>query len=87
MTRTQQDKEKRKAKEAEAREKERRLRLKEAEDAVANAEKEADRLEQILADPSIWNDAGKAAELTKQYQRQKEEIARLYEAWEALEAE
>ena len=87
MTRTQQDKEKRKAKEAEAREKERRLRLKEAEEAVAKAEAEADRLEQILADPGVWNDAGKAAELTKQYQRQKEEVTRLYEAWEALEAE
>jgi hypothetical protein len=35
----------------------------------------------------VWNDAAKAAELTKRYQRQKDEVARLYEAWEALEAE
>ena len=87
MTRTQQDKEKRRTREALQQEKERKLRLQEAEKAVMDAEAEADRLEQLLADPSIWNDAGKAAELTKQYQRQKETIARLYEEWEALECE
>ncbi len=87
LTRTQQDKEKRKARDAEAREKERRLRLQQAEDAVLKAEAEADRLEQLLADPSVWNDAGNATELTKRYQRQKAEVSRLYEAWEALESE
>ena len=87
MTRTAQDKERRKTREEEARLKERKRRLVDAEKAVARAEEEAADMEARLADPAIWQNAGEAAALSKAYQAKKEEIARLYEAWEALESE
>ncbi|MBR4459287.1 MAG: ABC-F family ATP-binding cassette domain-containing protein [Clostridia bacterium] len=86
LTRTQLEKEKRRTREEQQRLKERKQRLADAEKAVADAEAEADRLEQLLADPTVWNDAAKATELTKRYQRQKEEVTRLYEVWESLES-
>ena len=87
MTRTAMDKERRKSREEENRLKDRKRRLAEAEAAVARAEEEAAEMEQRLADPAIWQDAEKAAALSKAYQAKKDEITRLYEAWEAMEAE
>ena len=87
MTRTAQEKEKRRSREEEKRIKERKLALKAAEDAVAKAEEEAAELEARLADPDTYADADKAAQLAREYQQKKDEIDRLYQAWEELEAE
>ena len=87
MTRTAQEKEKRRSREEEKRIKERKLALKAAEDAVAKAEEQAAELEAQLADPDTYQDADKAARLAKEYQQKKDEIDRLYQAWEALELE
>ena len=54
---------------------------------MARAEEEAAALEATLADPATYQDADKAARLAKEYQQKKDEIDRLYQAWEALEAE
>ena len=87
MTRTAQEKEKRRSREEERRVKERRQALERAEAAVARAEEEAAALEAALADPATYQDAERAARLAKEYQQKKDEIDRLYQAWEALEAE
>ncbi|MBE5804407.1 MAG: ABC-F family ATP-binding cassette domain-containing protein [Clostridiales bacterium] len=87
MTRTAQEKEKRRSREEEKRIKERKLALKAAEDAVAKAEEQAAELEAKLADPDTYLDAEKAARLAREYQQKKDEIDRLYQAWEALEME
>ena len=87
MTRTALEKEKRKSREEERRLKERKLALKQAEEAVARAEEEAAELEAALADPDTYQDAEKAARLAKEYQLKKDEIDRLYQAWETLESE
>ena len=85
MTRTQMDKEKRRSREEERRMKERKAALAQAEEAVARAEEEAAELERRLAEPETYQDAEKAAALAKAYQQKKDEIERLYQAWEALE--
>ena len=85
MTKTALDKEKKKTREEQTRAKEQARLLKEAEAAVQRAEQEAAEMEARLADPAIWENADTAAALTKAYQAKKEEITRLYEAWEALE--
>ena len=87
MTRTALEKEKRKSREEERRLKERKLALKQAEEAVAHAEEEAAELEAALADPDTYQDADRAAQLARAYQQKKDEIDRLYQAWEALESE
>lgn len=87
MTRTALEKEKRKSREEERRLKERKLALKQAEEAVARAEEEAAELEAALADPDTYQDAEKAARLAKEYQLKRDEIDRLYQAWETLESE
>ena len=87
MTRTAAEKEKRRSREEERRIKERKLALKKAEDAIAKAEEELEALEAQMADPDTYQDAAKAAELAKAYQQKKDEIDRLYQAWEELEAE
>ena len=87
MTRTALEKEKRKSRDEERRLKERKLALKQAEEAVARAEEEAAELEAALAAPETYQDADKAAQLARAYQQKKDEIDRLYQAWEALESE
>ncbi len=87
VTRTALEKEKRRSREEEKRLKERRLALQKAEESVLKAEEEAAELEARLAAPETYQDADKAAELAREYQRKKEEIDRLYRAWEALESE
>lgn len=87
MTRTAQEKEKRRSREEQARIKERKIALRKAEDDVARAEEEASVLEEALADPATYQDAERAAQLAKEYQAKKDEIDRLYQVWEELEAE
>ena len=87
MTRTAMEKERRRTREEEKRLKERRTALQQAEEAVAKAEQEAADLEAALAAPETYEDAELAARLAKEYQQKKDEIERLYQAWEALDAE
>ena len=54
---------------------------------MARAEEEAAVLEAALADTATYQDSDAAARLAKEYQQKKDEIDRLYQAWEALEAE
>ena len=86
MTRTAIEKERRRTREEEKRLKERKLALQRAEEAVAKAEQEAADLEAALAAPETYTDAEEAARLAKAYQQKKDEIDRLYQAWEELEA-
>ena len=87
MTRTAMEKERRRSREEEKRIKERKAALQRAEEAVARAEQEAADLEAALAAPETYADAEEAARLARAYQQKKDEIDRLYQAWEALEAE
>ena len=87
MTRTALDKEKKRSREEQQRIRAKQDRLKQAEEAVAKAEKEAGDLEKVLADPETYKDPDAAAEITRQYQKLKEEINRLYSEWESLESE
>ena len=87
MTRTAMEKERRRTREEEKRLKERKAAIQQAEEAVARAEQEAADLEAALAAPETYADAEEAARLAKAYQQKKDEIERLYQAWEALEAE
>ena len=85
MTRTAMDKEKKKTREAEMRQKEMKLALKEAECAVEAAEKEKADMEAQLSESGLWQDPDRAEQLTRAYQLKQQEIAELYEKWEALE--
>ena len=85
VTRTQLDREKRKSREETRRLNEQKALLAQAEQAVMRAEEEAAEMEARLADPSIWQEPEKAQELSRAYQRKKEEIEKLYADWEALE--
>ena len=87
MTRTAMEKERRRSREEEKRLKERKNALQQAEEAVAKAEQEAADLEAALAAPETYADAEEAARLARAYQQKKDEIERLYQAWEALDAE
>ena len=87
MTRTALEKERRRSREEEKRIRERKAAVQAAEEAVARAEQEAADLEALLAAPETYADAEAAARLAKEYQQKKDEIERLYQAWEALEAE
>lgn len=86
MTKTAIDKEKRKSREEEKRIRERKAALASAEKAIAQAEEEAEEIEARLSDPATYQDAELAARLAKEYQAKKDEIERLYAAWEELEA-
>ncbi|MBR1683869.1 MAG: ABC-F family ATP-binding cassette domain-containing protein [Clostridia bacterium] len=85
VTRTQLDREKRKSREETRRLNEQKALLAQAEQVVMRAEEEAAEMEARLADPSIWQEPEKAQELSRAYQRKKEEIEKLYADWEALE--
>lgn len=86
MTRTAQDKEKRRSREATQRLKALRAALSQAEAAVTRAEEAQAELEAQMAAPETYQDAAKAAELAREYQRIQQEVAQCYEAWEAAEA-
>ena len=86
-TRTAQDKEKRRSREEERLARQRKEDLRAAEQAIARAEAEADGMEKALADPATWKDPEAAAATTRKYNALKEEIERLYEAYERLESE
>ena len=84
MTRTAIDKEKRRSREETRRLQERKAALAKAEADVARAEEEAAALEAEMSDPVTYQDAEKAARLARAYQAKKDEIDRLYAAWEEM---
>ena len=84
ITRTQLDREKKKSREERRKLTELKALQEKAEQDVMAAEEEAAQMEEKLQDPAIWQDSEKAQALSKAYQAKKQEIERLYEAWEAL---
>ena len=85
MTRTAVEKEKKKSKEEQRLLREKKEQVKALEKEIADREAEAAGLEERLADPAIWQDPGRAAELTRDYNAMKERIDRLYEQWTGME--
>ena len=84
MTRTAIDKEKKKSREEQLRLKAEKERMAAIEARIAAAERDAAELENALADPETWKDAGNAAEKTRNYNALKEEIEQLYEEYAEL---
>ena len=84
MTRTAIDKEKKKSREEQLRIKAEKERMAAIEARIAASERDAAELENALADPETWKDAGSAAEKTRKYNALKEEIEQLYEEYAEL---
>ena len=51
-----------------------------------SSEEEITELEAQMADPDLYSDAKRAAEVQKAYQQAQSDLARLYEEWENAEA-
>ena len=84
MTRTAIDKEKKKSRAEQQRIKAEKERMAALEARIAVAERDAAVLENALADPETWKDAGSAAEKTRKYNALKDEIEQLYEEYSEL---
>ncbi len=84
MTRTAIDKEKKKSREEQLRIRAEKERAAALEARIAGAERDAAELENALADPETWKDAGNAAEKTRKYNALKEEIEQLYEEYASI---
>ena len=63
-----------------------KVRAQEAEKAVGLKETEIADLETQMADPDLYTDTKRAAEVQKAYQQAQNDLLELYEAWEAAEA-
>ena len=63
-----------------------KTRAQEAEKAVGSKEAEIAKLEAQMADPALYSDAQKAADVQRVYQKAQQELQTLYEQWEAAEA-
>ena len=63
-----------------------KVRAQEAEKAVGTKEAEIASLEEQMADPDLYSDQKKAAEVQKAYQKAQEDLLILYEQWEQAEA-
>ena len=85
-TKTELEKEKRREKQSKQALRQIKVRAQEAEKAVGAKEEEIAALEEQMADPSLYADAQRAAAVQRDYQRAREELSALYEAWEQAEA-
>lgn len=85
-TKTELEKEKRREKMNKQALRQLRIRAQEAEKAVGSKEQEIAALEEQMADPDLYVDNAKAAQVQKAYQQAQDDLARLYEEWEAAEA-
>ena len=85
-TKTELEKEKRREKQSKQALRQLKVRAQEAEKAVGAKEEEIAALEEQMADPSLYADAQRAAAVQRDYQRAREELSALYEAWEQAEA-
>ena len=85
-TKTELEKEKRREKMSRQALRQLKTRAQEAEKAVGIKETEIAELEAQMADPALYSDAQKAADVQRTYQKAQQELQTLYEQWEAAEA-
>lgn len=85
-TKTELEKEKRREKLSRQALRQLKIRAQEAEKAVGVKEAEIAELEAQMADPSLYSDAQKSADVQRAYQKAKQALQTLYEQWEAAEA-
>lgn len=85
-TRTELEKEKRREKLSRQALRQLKIRAQEAEKAVGVKEAEIAELEAQMADPSLYSDAQKSADVQRAYQKAQQALQTLYEQWEAAEA-
>lgn len=85
-TKTELEKEKRREKLSRQALRQLKIRAQEAEKAVGVREAEIAELEAQMADPSLYSDAQKSADVQRAYQKAQQELQTLYEQWEAAEA-
>ena len=63
-----------------------KVRAQEAEKAVSAKEAEIAALEEQMADPALYQDATRAADVQRAYRQAQDDLRSLYEAWEQAEA-
>ena len=85
-TKTELEKEKRREKMNRQALRQLKTRVQEAEKAISVKEAEIAELEAQMADPALYSDAQKAADVQRTYQKSQQELQTLYEQWEAAEA-
>ena len=85
-TKTELEKEKRREKLSRQALRQLKIRAQEAEKAVGVKETEIAELEAQMADPSLYSDAQKSADVQRAYQKAQQALQTLYEQWEAAEA-
>ena len=85
-TKTELEKEKRREKLSRQALRQLKIRAQEAEKAVGVKEAEIAELEAQMADPSLYSDAQKSADVQRAYQKAQQALQKLYEQWEAAEA-
>ena len=85
-TKTELEKERRREKLSRQALRQLKIRAQEAEKAVGVKEAEIAELEAQMADPSLYSDAQKSADVQRAYQKAQQALQTLYEQWEAAEA-
>ena len=85
-TKTELEKEKRREKLSRQALRQLKIRAQEAEKAVGIKEAEIAELEAQMADPSLYSDAQKTADVQRAYQKAQQALQTLYEQWEVAEA-
>ena len=85
-TKTELEKEKRREKLSRQALRQLKIRAQEAEKAVGVKEAEIAELEAQMADPSLYSDAQKSADVQRAYQKAQQALQTLYEQWEAAES-
>ena len=85
-TKTEIEKEKRREKMSKQALRQLKVKAQEAEKAVGAKEAEIAAFEEQMADPALYADAQKAAQINKAYQKAQEDLLVLYEEWEQAEA-
>ena len=85
-TRTELEKEKRREKQSRQAQRQLKVRAQEAERAVSLKEEQIAALEAQMADPALYSDAQKAAQVQRDYQQAQKDLRALYEQWEQAEA-
>ena len=85
-TKTELEKEKRREKLSRQALRQLKIHAQEAEKAVGVKEAEIAKLEAQMADPSLYSDAQKSADVQRAYQKAQQALQTLYEQWEAAEA-
>ena len=85
-TKTELEKERRREKLSRQALRQLKIRAQEAEKAVGVKEAEIAELEVQMADPSLYSDAQKSADVQRAYQKAQQALQTLYEQWEAAEA-